>query len=153
MVDFETNVDTARAQISRLLDGSPIDPEDLRDDAPFVLVPVVLPTRQQVQVLRVVQEALTNVRKHSGATAAVVTVRDDGVQCSVVISDDGHGFDLGSLPPGREGFGLHSMRERMELLGGTLTLDSSPGRGTRVIATVPSPLQFARPTEAARAGQ
>ncbi len=114
---------------------------------------VVLPTRQQVQVLRVVQEALTNVRKHSGATAAVVTVRDDGVLCNVVISDDGHGFDLSSLPPGREGFGLHSMRERMELLGGTLTLDSSPGRGTRVVATVPSPLKFARPTEAARAGQ
>jgi two-component system nitrate/nitrite sensor histidine kinase NarX len=114
---------------------------------------VVLPTRQQVQVLRVVQEALTNVRKHSGATAAVVTVRHDGVLCSVVISDDGHGFDLSSLPSGREGFGLHSMRERMELLGGTLTLDSAPGRGTRVVATVPSPLQFARPTEAARAGQ
>jgi hypothetical protein len=42
------DVDTARAQIARLLDGSPIDPEDLRDDAPYVLVPVVLPSRQKV---------------------------------------------------------------------------------------------------------
>ena len=114
---------------------------------------VVLPTRQQVQVLRVVQEALTNVRKHSAASTAVVTVRDDGDSASVTISDDGHGFDMSTLPPGREGFGLHSMRERMELLGGTLTIDSEPGRGTRVVATVPSPHQFARPTEAARAGQ
>jgi signal transduction histidine kinase len=114
---------------------------------------VVLPTRQQVQVLRVVQEALTNVRKHSGAAGAVVTVRDEGAGARVVIADDGHGFDLGSLPPGREGFGLHSMRERMELLGGTLTIDSAPGRGTRIVATVPSPSQFARPTEAARARQ
>ena len=114
---------------------------------------VVLPTRQQVQVLRVVQEALTNVRKHSGATSAVVTVRDVGEESHVVISDDGHGFDVSTLPAGREGFGLHSMRERMELLGGTLTIDSEPGRGTRVVARVPSSPQFARPTEAARAGQ
>lgn len=114
---------------------------------------VVLPTRYQVQVLRVVQEALTNVRKHSGATSAVVSCFDDGSSTTVTIADDGHGFDLAGLPAGREGFGLHSMRERMELLGGTLTLDSAPGRGTRVVARVPSPNGNGRPTEAARAGQ
>jgi two-component system nitrate/nitrite sensor histidine kinase NarX len=114
---------------------------------------VVLPTRYQVQVLRVVQEALTNVRKHSGATSAVVSCYDDGTSTVVTVADDGHGFDLAGLPAGREGFGLHSMRERMELLGGTLTLDSAPGRGTRVVATVPSPNRNGRTTEAARAGQ
>ena len=114
---------------------------------------VVLPTRYQVQVLRVVQEALTNVRKHSGASSAVVSCYDDGTSTVVTIADDGHGFDLSGLPDGREGFGLHSMRERMELLGGTLTLDSEPGRGTRVVATVPSPNRNGRKTEAARAGQ
>ena len=106
---------------------------------------VVLPTRFQVQMLRVVQEALTNVRKHSGATSAVVSCYDDGANCTVTIADDGHGFDLSGLPSGREGFGLHSMRERMELLGGTLTLDSEPGKGTRVVATVPSPYRSGRP--------
>ena len=114
---------------------------------------VVLPTRYQVQVLRVVQEALTNVRKHSGAASAVVSCFDDGTRTVVTVADDGHGFDLSGLPEGREGFGLHSMRERMELLGGTLTLDSEPGRGTRVVARVPSPNRNGRPTEAARAGQ
>jgi signal transduction histidine kinase len=114
---------------------------------------VVLPTRYQVQVLRVVQESLTNVRKHAGATSAVVSCFDDGRRTTVTIADDGHGFDLSLLPEGREGFGLHSMRERMELLGGTLTIDSAPGRGTRVVASVPSPNRPARNTEVARAGQ
>jgi two-component system nitrate/nitrite sensor histidine kinase NarX len=114
---------------------------------------VVLPTRYQVQVLRVVQEALTNVRKHSGASSAVVSCFDDGTSTVVTVADDGHGFEMAGLPEGREGFGLHSMRERMELLGGTLTLDSAPGRGTRVVATVPSPNRNGRTTEAARAGQ
>jgi len=112
---------------------------------------VVLSARYQVQILRVVQEALTNVRKHSGATKAVVRVRDDLVLTTFVIEDDGHGFDVSSQPFTRDGFGLHSMRERMELLGGTLTIDSEPGRGTRVVAAVPSPTQTRPTTEAVHA--
>jgi signal transduction histidine kinase len=112
---------------------------------------VVLPSRYQVQILRVVQEALTNVRKHSGATKAVVRVRDDLVLTTFVIEDDGHGFDVTSQPFTRDGFGLHSMRERMELLGGTLTIDSEPGRGTRVVAAVPSPTHNRPTTEAVHA--
>jgi len=55
------------------------------------------------------------------------------------------------VPFTRDGFGLHSMRERMELLGGTLTLDSEPGRGTRVVAAVPSPSQYRPSPEAVHA--
>ena len=112
---------------------------------------VVLSQRYQVQILRVVQEALTNVRKHSGASKAVVRVRDDLVLTTFVIEDDGHGFDVTTQPFTRDGFGLHSMRERMELLGGTLTIDSEPGRGTRVVAAVPSPSQNRPTTEAMHA--
>lgn len=112
---------------------------------------IVLPSRYQVQILRVVQEALTNVRKHSGASRAVVRVRDDLVLTTFVIEDDGHGFDVTTQPFTRDGFGLHSMRERMELLGGTLTIDSEPGRGTRVVAAVPSPSQTRPTTEAVHA--
>ena len=112
---------------------------------------IVLPSRYQVQILRVVQEALTNVRKHSGASKAVVRVRDDSVLTTFVIEDDGHGFDVATVPFTRDGFGLHSMRERMELLGGTLTLDSEPGRGTRVVAAVPSPSQYRPSPEAVHA--
>ncbi|HSN11140.1 MAG TPA: ATP-binding protein, partial [Propionibacteriaceae bacterium] len=109
---------------------------------------IVLPARYQVQILRVVQEALTNVRKHSGARSAVVRVRDDGVLTTFTVEDDGHGFDVAAVPFTRDGFGLHSMRERMELLGGTLTIDSEPGHGTRVTAAVPSQSPTRPTTEA-----
>ncbi len=98
-----------------------------------------LTPRAEVQVIRVIQEALTNVRKHSGAKAAVVRLTVDAEATTVVIEDDGRGFDLGGTLLDRDGFGLHSMRERMELIGGTLTINSAPGKGTRIITRVPVP--------------
>jgi signal transduction histidine kinase len=98
---------------------------------------LALSPRAEVQVIRVIQEALTNVRKHSGASAAVVRITDANGGTTIVVEDNGHGFDLTSALLGRDGFGLHTMRERVELIGGTLTIDSSPGRGTRVIALMP----------------
>jgi two-component system nitrate/nitrite sensor histidine kinase NarX len=99
--------------------------------------PLVLPPRCELQVLRVVQEALTNVRKHSGASSVVVRVSEGLAGTEFVIEDDGKGFDLSSLSPGRENFGLHSMRQRMDLVNGTLTVDSALGKGTAIVATVP----------------
>ncbi len=109
--------------------------EDQTEDRP------ILSPRSEVQVIRVIQEALTNVRKHAGASTAVVRVTGDDEATTFVVEDDGRGFDLGGALLGRDGFGLHTMRERMELIGGTLTIDSAPGAGTRVIAAVPSMLQ------------
>jgi signal transduction histidine kinase len=88
-------------------------------------------------VIRVIQEALTNVRKHSGATSAVVRVTESDSGTTFVVEDDGHGFDQDGSPADRDGFGLYTMHERMALLNGSLTIDSAPGRGTRVIALVP----------------
>ncbi|MEO6144806.1 MAG: GAF domain-containing sensor histidine kinase [Dermatophilaceae bacterium] len=97
-----------------------------------------LSPRCEVQVIRVIQEALTNVRKHSGAKSAVVRISESGSRTTFVVEDDGHGFDQGVSSFGdRDGFGLFTMRERMALLNGTLTIDSAPGHGTRVMATVP----------------
>ncbi len=96
-----------------------------------------LPPRSEIQVIRVIQEALTNVRKHSGAAAAVVRITQADGTAKFVVEDDGHGFDLDGTLPDRDGFGLHSMRERMELIGGTLRIDSAPGHGTRIIAELP----------------
>jgi len=95
-----------------------------------------LPPRIEVQVIRVIQEALTNVRKHGGASAVVVRLSsaDDGVR--IAIEDNGCGFDVGGTLLGRDGFGLHTMRERMALAGGTLAIESTPGRGTHVTATL-----------------
>jgi two-component system nitrate/nitrite sensor histidine kinase NarX len=104
---------------------------DLGDD-------LALPPRVEVQLIRVIQEALTNVRKHGGATRVVVRIvgRDDGVR--IAVEDDGRGFDVGGTLLGRDGFGLYTMRERMSLIGGTLSIESAPGRGTTIVADVPA---------------
>jgi signal transduction histidine kinase len=85
-------------------------------------------------VYRLVQEALTNVVKHARAERVdiQVTTRDDRV--TVEVRDDGVGFDPALNPPG---FGLLGMRERLELVGGTLDVSSAPGRGTSVRVELP----------------
>lgn len=94
----------------------------------------------EIQVLRMIQEALTNVRKHARAATARVRVSDaipDGLM--IVVEDDGRGFDPGEMRVQRDGgYGLETMRERIELVGGNLRVDSSPNHGTRVIAIVPA---------------
>lgn len=90
---------------------------------------------QQIAVLRVVQEALENVREHSGASAVHVRIAAQAGGVEATIEDDGHGFDLASAEAdatSRQRFGLAGMRERIRLLGGDLRIDSERGRGTRV---------------------
>jgi len=98
---------------------------------------LALSPRSEVQMIRVIQEALTNVRKHSGAKSAVVRISESGSTTTFVVEDDGDGFETGGSPTNADRFGLFTMRERMGLLNGSLTIDSSPGHGTRVIAGVP----------------
>ncbi|HYF95857.1 MAG TPA: sensor histidine kinase [Symbiobacteriaceae bacterium] len=91
------------------------------------------------QVFRLVQEALTNVRKHAGARQSAVVLALDGPdQLRVEITDDGQGFAAGSQPSGTaRQLGLTSMRERAEALGGTFRVDTRPGAGTQVAAAIP----------------
>lgn len=96
-----------------------------------------LPPHHATQVLRVVQEALTNVRKHSGATRACVRVETEPDSVLVMIEDDGRGFDPSAVDGDR--YGLATMSERTQLLDGWLTVDSSPGHGTRITLGVPCP--------------
>jgi signal transduction histidine kinase len=92
----------------------------------------------EVQLLRIVQEALSNVRKHSSARAVRVNLTVDADQAEVVIEDDGRGFDPVQLAVGdRQHFGVGIMRERAEEIGGTLEVQSAPEQGTRVIVRVP----------------
>lgn len=91
-------------------------------------------TEQEITAYRLVQEALSNAAKHSRADHLMLSVtRDDGA-IFIDIADDGAGFDQ-TLPRG--GFGLTGMRERVALVGGTLTIDSKPGDGTRIRAMLP----------------
>jgi len=88
----------------------------------------------ETAVYRTVQEALTNAGKHGGAKRAVVEVIEDASTVRVSVRDDGQGFDP---TVARTGFGLLGMRERVDLLEGTLTVDSAPGRGTTITAVYP----------------
>ncbi len=92
----------------------------------------------EIQLLRVIQEALTNSRKHSNAHTLKISVERDGYRAWVTITDDGRGFDAGQIG-NRHGshFGLIFMRERMEQIGGTLKIDSIPGGGTVLKLCVP----------------
>lgn len=93
-----------------------------------------------LSMYRLVQEALTNVAKHADATRAAVTLtREDG-HLQLVVADDGRGFEAegeSDVPRHRAGIGLVSMRERAELLGGTLDIETAPGQGTRLSARIP----------------
>ena len=95
-----------------------------------------------LSIYRLVQEALTNIAKHAAASHVEVTVRREDVQLYVEVADNGQGFiqDMDTdtnQPRRRGGIGLVSMRERAELLGGTLEIDTSPGKGTRLTARIP----------------
>ncbi len=81
----------------------------------------------EVVVFRVVQEALTNVARHSGASHASVVASAHGGRLRIVVEDDGRGFDP-AAPTSR--LGLAGIRERIQMLGGALRIDSSPGAGT-----------------------
>jgi signal transduction histidine kinase len=97
-----------------------------------------IPPVVEVQLLRIVQEALANVRKHALARNVRVTVGESKDVIEAQISDDGIGFDPGALGRGEfPRFGLATMRERAEGIGGELEITSSPGRGTTVTARVP----------------
>jgi len=103
-------------------------------------VAAALPALIAFQLLRIIQEALANVRKHAHARNARITFKKlEGSKLEMIICDDGQGFEPEAVPlaASRKSFGLASMRERVESLGGELRLDSRPGGGTRVIVTIP----------------
>ncbi len=87
-----------------------------------------LPTLIETAIYRVVQEALTNVARHSGATTvSVIVERRDGQVCAIV-EDDGCGFDPAAADAGSPGLGLAGIRERIGLLGGSFEIESQTGR-------------------------
>jgi PAS domain S-box-containing protein len=92
-----------------------------------------IPDNYKIAIYRVVQEALTNVARHSGVAAATVQLTFTENQVTANVSDSGQGFDP---QRSRLSTGLGGMRERIEILGGSFMIDSAPGRGTSVRATL-----------------
>jgi signal transduction histidine kinase len=140
------NLAEARALVADLaparLEGSTL-PDALRrlsrehEEASFDVsgTPRPLPVAIEVVLLRVCQEALANVRKHANARSASVLLGYDQDAVRLEVGDDGAGFDPDHVSGG---YGLRGMRTRVAEAGGTLTVHSSPGAGTRVSATVPA---------------
>jgi signal transduction histidine kinase len=87
-------------------------------------------------VFRIVQEALRNVKRYSGASEAEVDLQMPGERLEISVRDRGRGFDLSHLG-GNEGLGIRNMEERARLLGGKFEIQSEPGKGTTVAASVP----------------
>ena len=93
-----------------------------------------LPEHVEVALYRIAQEALQNVQKHAGARMARLTFTADAELARLEVRDDGVGF---SAEGPTSGYGLNSMAERAELIGGTVTIRSRPGAGTSVMTVVP----------------
>lgn len=96
-----------------------------------------LPASVELVIYRVVQEALSNVAKHSGAERASVSLARRNNVVTAMVRDNGHGFDEGEVQKAGGGLGLFGMRERLALVGGSLQIDTTRGSGTLVTARVP----------------
>jgi signal transduction histidine kinase len=82
---------------------------------------------EQIEVFRIVQEGLSNTRRHAGARKASLSITQRGVDRLVSLHDDGDGFEA---PSGGAGQGLRNMRQRAAAIGGVFSMRSLPGRGT-----------------------
>jgi signal transduction histidine kinase len=91
----------------------------------------------EVQLLRIIQEALTNIRKHAKARQVKVVIQKFDQEVNVRIEDDGCGFDRAAIPGEQKSFGLQIMAERAEEAGGELRIESQPGAGTTVLIQFP----------------
>jgi signal transduction histidine kinase/ligand-binding sensor domain-containing protein len=102
------------------------------------------PEDLRINVFRIVQEALNNIVKHSGAERATVVFRRNASTLVLIIADDGHGMtaEPGAVAPGHGGFGLTGMRERVTLLSGTLHIESD---GTGTLLTIQFPYSVSGP--------
>jgi PAS domain S-box-containing protein len=101
-----------------------------------------LPPEVEITLYRIMQEALSNVARHAGASKAAVTVERRAASVTMTVADDGRGFDVAAALRAideRTGLGLHGIRERAAVLRGTVEFLSEPGRGTRVVAEIPLP--------------
>lgn len=97
-----------------------------------------LPKDRELVLYRVAQEALTNVARHAEARTARLVLEQTAGTVALSIEDDGVGFEVEAVLAHPAGLGLSGIRERLALVGGTLRINSAPGQGTHLTATVPA---------------
>lgn len=94
-----------------------------------------LPIQVEHGIYRVTQEALENITRHAGATRVTVTLRRNADQIELSVEDNGKGFIASAVPPG-EHFGLRGMHEWAEAIGGQISIESGPNKGTKISLTI-----------------
>jgi signal transduction histidine kinase/ligand-binding sensor domain-containing protein len=121
---------TIDGMLTRVSDACGIAIEADLDD-----VDAVFSDDARIHVFRIVQEGVSNIVRHAGATDAAVTIARDGRRVVIEIRDNGRGFDAGDRRRGTApaGFGLRHLEERARALNGTLEIDARPGGGTRLV--------------------
>ncbi|MHB0859585.1 MAG: GAF domain-containing sensor histidine kinase, partial [Anaerolineae bacterium] len=122
----EARLEDLLRQLAESVTGRARIPVDLSVEGTCELKPEV-----KVALYRIAQEALNNVAKHSGATRVAVTLMCAENNIRLGVCDDGHGFEVGSVPPDHLGLGI--MRERAQGIGATIEIESKPESGTRVM--------------------
>jgi two-component system, NarL family, sensor histidine kinase LiaS len=154
MVEADTLVDSVRNELTNLVHKLRPQPEDGQDFSESLKDYVVdwahrseikltidiegegeLSVETREALFRIAQEALANIARHSAAHCADVSLEYASKKVRMIIKDDGYGFDARVR---HDGLGLFSMQERAEVLGGSITIESSPKQGTKIVVTLPS---------------
>jgi signal transduction histidine kinase len=112
-------------------DQESFDVEVFAEDGPPIPAPLAS------VLYRVAQEALRNAARHASASRVEIWLRRGPGSATLEVADDGRGFDVRRAEERRPGMGMFSMRERVALVNGSLVVESAPGRGTRIVATLP----------------
>lgn len=99
--------------------------------------PIKLSREVEAVLYQVASEGLSNALRHGRPTRVAVSLTPDGDRVTLRVVDNGSGFDTSGIARGADGFGLFAMEERASLVNGSFTVDSAPGRGTRVTVSVP----------------
>ncbi len=145
--DVRQSIFGLRTMVSKSLGLIPTLTEYLHDYSEMRKIPVSLKISKpqvfkfsphvEVQLIRIIHEALTNVFKHAEAHSGVVSFERDAGYAKISIEDDGKGFVMEPTKNNHLHFGLKTMRERAEGVGGKLAIESALGKGTKVVATLP----------------
>ena len=114
-----------RQELMKLYPGFHIEPEIRVEETD-------IPARLKAVIFRISQEAMNNVAKHAGAEWVDLVLVKHGRMIELSVTDDGIGFDLGKVPSDGRSYGLSGMKERAEQTGGRFTVESVPGKGTKI---------------------
>jgi len=138
VLDEHDLTDAIRISITQMVAATPLE---VRFEQ--INTPIRLPEMIENNLLRLVQEAVTNVLKHAGASLLTIRLEYETYQLKLVITDNGRGFDEATIPtPDHGHFGLSGMHERMKRIGGKLHILGRAGEGTTIEATIPIEVPF-----------